>query len=103
MWRSLSQLFGNLFQCNSHSKSDNIPVTPQKCPGSAGFHIQENEESRYEVCHISIETVLVPSNLHFQSNLKYSKLIIINIFFASLFYGQTFILVPFKTTLSKQF
>lgn len=35
-------------QCNSHSKSDNIPVTPQKCPSSAGFHMQENEESHYE-------------------------------------------------------
>ncbi|PNJ73232.1 PCDH9 isoform 5, partial [Pongo abelii] len=34
--------------CNSHSKSDNIPVTPQKCPSSASFHIQENEESHYE-------------------------------------------------------
>ncbi|VCX39742.1 unnamed protein product [Gulo gulo] len=69
MWSSLSQLFGNLFQCNSHSKSDNIPVTPQKCPSSAGFHIQENEESHYEVCCISIETMLVLSNLHFPSDL----------------------------------
>lgn len=95
MWSNLSQLFGNLFQCNSHSKSDNIPVTPQKCPSSVGFHIQENEESHYETCHNSIETMLVLSNLHFPRGFKYSKLTIINIFFDDRFYGCIFTLVPF--------
>lgn len=81
----MSQLFGNLFQCNSHSKSDNIPVTPQKCPSSAGFHIQENEESHYEVCNISIETLFIQAIFSLQVIFKYSELTITFSFFCIVF------------------
>lgn len=95
MWSSLSQLFGNLFQCNSHSKSDNIPVTPKKCPSSTGFHNQENEEGHYEVCQNSTDTMLVLRSLLFPSDFKYSKLTAKNIFFADLFCSHIFIVVSF--------